>query len=382
MRDVRFVNLPRDRVGLMRIPRGRDFEVQGVGFFEASDDALVASVHVVRDGSLTSLRHAVAKYNENRGTSDTEPVEMFISDDHPDQFDPEESVFLVNRLRISADAVLVSAESPTPAFLPSSEPVNRLLSPFLKARRAELSTVTRIDGARGDAIEVEVNVPTRGRTVGDALRIGEDAQRLLDAAFATGPLRAETAAELLRTGHQDVLVGQPESDWIDGKSVPYVLNDTGRFLLARDIASFANAAGGIIAIGLHTSKLRGQDIIRSAPGVRLAGVNVAQYRSVPRTLIYPRPQRVRVDVVPRQDDPNIGIVVVEIPEQPTSLKPFFVRRAEFAGRIRTEHFTVPIRDNDATSYADVAELHVLIVAGRAALGNERQRAPAQSEPPG
>ena len=34
MRKVRFVNLPRDRVGLMRMPRGREFEVEGAGFFD------------------------------------------------------------------------------------------------------------------------------------------------------------------------------------------------------------------------------------------------------------------------------------------------------------------------------------------------------------
>jgi hypothetical protein len=75
--------------------------------------------------------------------------------------------------------------------------------------------------------------------------------------FATGPLRAATAAELLRTGHHEVLIGQPETDWLDVKGRLYELDEVGSFLLARDVAAFANAAGGVIAIGPRTSQVRG-----------------------------------------------------------------------------------------------------------------------------
>lgn len=65
MRTVRFVDQPSDLFGPLRIRRRRDFEVEGAGFFEAGDDALFAPLAVVKDASLTSLRHAVAAYNKH-----------------------------------------------------------------------------------------------------------------------------------------------------------------------------------------------------------------------------------------------------------------------------------------------------------------------------
>jgi hypothetical protein len=213
--------------------------------------------------------------------------------------------------------------------------------------------------------------------VGDALQIGEEIGLLLEAAFATGPLRAATAAELLRTGHHDVLIGQPETDWLDVKDRLYELNQVGSFLLARDVAAFANAAGGVIAIGPRTSKVRGQDVISRSRPVALAGVNLAKHHSVVRDWIFPRPRGVRFDFA--ETAPEKGLLVIEIPDQPAALKPFFVRRAQLAGRVRTEHVALPIRVGEATSYWDLAELHSLIVAGRAALS---QAAAPTPEKPG
>ncbi len=74
----------------------------------------------------------------------------------------------------------------------------------------------------------------------------------------------------------------------------------------------------------------------------------------------------------------------QAPDQPAALKPFFVRRANVAGRDRTEHLAVPVRVGADTSHRDLAELHSLVIAGRAALArlhglpSNVQQAPARA----
>ncbi|HEX4116235.1 MAG TPA: RNA-binding domain-containing protein [Solirubrobacteraceae bacterium] len=372
MRTVRFANQPSDLFGPVRIRRRRDFEVEGAGFFEASDDVLMAPLAVVKDASLTSLRHAVGRYNRHVGT-DQDPLTLLISEDHPESFDPEMTVFLNTSLRVSPSTVRVVVERTTHDLL-TREPVARLLRPLLARCRGTLASVMPIESPRYDAIQVEITIPTRGRTISDALNLGADVERLLGAAFATGPLRPATVGELLRTGHHDVLIGQPETEWLDVKDRPYHLDEHGSFMLARDIAAFANSSGGLIAIGLRTTKVRGQDIITKARPVPVGDLNIAKHHAVVRNWIYPRPTGVRFDLALTQHDPDYGIVTIEIPAQPEALKPFFVRRAQFAGRLRSEHLALPVRLGADTSHWDLAELHSLIVAGRAAL--------AQTQAPG
>lgn len=374
VRSVRFVNQPSDLYGPLRIRRHRDFKVEGTGFFEASDDVLMAPLGVVKDVSLTSLRHAVGRYNRHFGGAD-DPMTMLVSEDPPESFDSELTVYLNTHLRVSSTAVRIVVEHTTQDLL-TSEPVARLLRPLLNRCRGTLASVMPIDAARYSAIEVEIALSTRGRTISDALGIGTDVDRLLEAAFATGPLRPETVGELLRTRHHHVLVGQPETDWLDVKDRPYRLDVEGSFMLARDIVAFANASGGLIAIGLHTSKVRGQDIISKARPVRLDDLNIAKHHAIVRNWIYPRPAGVRFDLALTEYDSNYGIVIIEIPQQPEALKPFFVRRAQVAGRVRTEHLALPVRHGADTSHWDLAEVHSLIIAGRAALA---QRPPSDAD---
>lgn len=85
MLTVRFANQPSDLFGPLRIRRRRDFEVEGAGFFEASDDCLLAPLPVVKDASLISLRHAIGRYNHHYGT-DKDPLTMLISEDRTESF--------------------------------------------------------------------------------------------------------------------------------------------------------------------------------------------------------------------------------------------------------------------------------------------------------
>ncbi|MEU0030859.1 hypothetical protein [Streptomyces sp. NPDC006335] len=55
------------------------------------------------------------------------------------------------------------------------------------------------------------------------------------------------------------ILGTPESEWVDFKSVPpegpYDLStDKGKFELAKDVAAFSNALGGLIVCGFKARK--------------------------------------------------------------------------------------------------------------------------------
>lgn len=331
------------------------------------DQILCASKGVVQEASLASLRRAVGVYSTHRGEAG-QSYRLLISDDLPEAFDPEESEYLPVQLRISANKAAVLAESSTPDVLASSAPVAQLLSPLVNGRGAFVSGITRIEGVRGSAVTVEIEISRRGLAVGDALLLGEEVRLLLNAAFASGPLRPATTATLLRTGHHDALINQPEHDWLDAKSRLYELNhEVGKFHLACDVAAFANAQGGLIVIGLPITKRHGEDIIGRARPLPLADFSKVRYRHVLRSWLYPLPEGVRFDVCIVDRKPDRGLVVIEIPKQSEALKPFVVRRAQFAERLRTESLTIPVRVGDATAHKDVAEIHSLIVAGRAAL---------------
>ena len=249
-------------------------------------------------------------------------------------FAPYDSV----HLKVSASALAAVVYISVAELPASSRPVWISSVPFWARLRAAPVSITRIDGVPGSALEVEVAIPSRGRTVGDALDIGHEVERLLQAAYSNGAqLTASTVADLLRTGHGDVLAGQPENDWLDVKSRRYGLGDDyGKLQLAKDVASFANAGGGVIAIGLSSRRTREGETIGPLRPVDITDVSIAQYRAVLRDWLHPRLSGVRMDVVAGASTRDKGIVVIEIPAQSPAALPFIVRRADIAGKIRTQ----------------------------------------------
>jgi hypothetical protein len=152
--------------------------------------------------------------------------------------------------------------------------------------------------------------------------------------------------------------------------------------LAKDVASFANAGGGVIAIGLSSRRTRRGENIGPLRPVDITGVSTPQYRAVLRDWLHPRLSGVRIDVIAAESRPNTGVIVIEIPPQSPAALPFVIRRAEIAGKIRSQHFTIPVRIADHNATWDLGEIHSLIVAGRAALGaleTATKREPAPSD---
>ena len=368
MNKVRFVNLPPAPSRLLRVEQIRDFEVDGAGYFHHDNDLLIAAQHVIQDASLTSLKHAYARFARAYETAPEDPMRMFVYPYPPESLDPDYMSALNARLNVSAEHISVVIEVATSDTVRDRGSLRRLLEPLLTRNRATVISIKGIDGPEGSAVEVTIEIQTRGRTAGDALRIGEQAEVLIDAAYANGPLTVQTAAALLRSGHHGALLGQAEAQWMDVKGTPYLSEPAGHLHYASDVAAFANAGGGLIALGLKTAMRRGDEIITAADGILLSLFDVRDHRNLLRDWVYPRLLGVRVEALPFDDDPEHGIVLVEVPEQPLASHPFMVRRAHVAGRVRSGYFTIPVRTDDATARWDIAELHTLVVAGRVALG--------------
>jgi hypothetical protein len=95
--------------------------------------------------------------------------------------------------------------------------IPRVLSPLLDRRRASLVEVgVDVADSTDSMIVARIRPAWRGKTVGDALRVGREAHALVKAVNG-GALDLQTTADLVRTGYAHVLVDQPEGPWLDGK---------------------------------------------------------------------------------------------------------------------------------------------------------------------
>ena len=209
-------------------------------------------------------------------------------------------------------------------------------------------------------------VPTRGRTVGDALRIGNEAWALLQAADG-GALTLQTTVELVRTGCASVLIDQKEGPWFEGKRAPYRLEvESEKFELANDVASFANSTnGGLVVIGARTGKTDSGDVVTGITELPLNLVSPERYRKVISDRIYPAVEGLEVRTV--EHNPGRGVAFIHIPRQRRELQPFVVRGAMVAGRVNNTFVSIPERYGEDTRYAGIAEVHSLLQAGRVAL---------------
>lgn len=135
-------------------------------------------------------------------------------------------------------------------------------------------------------------------------------------------------ADLVRGGAAELLIGQPEGNWLDAKAQEYDLATMhGKISLAQAAARFANGEdGGVIVIGAHAKKIPGGEKIRSVPGVapRYSDTE-ARYRRILDQHLYPPVWGLRIDLVPTTDDK--ALISIDIPPQPEELKPFLVHGA-------------------------------------------------------
>lgn len=243
-----------------------------------------------------------------------------------------------------------------------------VLAPLLNRRQSEVVTVEAEEA--GDAVlrRFRCTIPRRrGGTVGDAYRFGKEVAALLNA-LDGGAVSASTALDLLRAGRFDLFRGQPESEWLEAKGAPYE-GVNWKYEFAKDVAAFANAGGGLIALGLTTTDKGDGDVITGFREVLFNSVNATTYRNHVSQLVYPA--IADFDVVRCEGGhPGRGIIVFVVPPQASSSQPFLVRGVSLRGKVLGAHVLVPTRRGAMTELLDAAAIHSFLRLGRRVVFSE------------
>jgi Putative DNA-binding domain len=257
---------------------------------------------------------------------------------------------------------------------PQPAAVRQLLEPFAQRHGASCAvTVKRDERHRGFTVGVKMErSPPRGATVADAWKLGDEARALMSAARG-GELKLQTALDLLRAGRWDLFRGQPESAWLEAKKEPYAnLKKKGKYELAKDVAAFANSPqGGIIVLGMRATDKGDGDTIRYYRTFDLDLVSRQQYRSLVAHWVYPLVRGFEVERI-EGSTPGRGLVVLVVPQQPESSRPFLVQGLYSQGGVLGKHVLLPERREDEIAQMDAAALHARIRLGEQVIAGKRR----------
>jgi hypothetical protein len=251
----------------------------------------------------------------------------------------------------------------------------RVLAPLAERFEAELLGQPSEPLAESSwlyGVAVAFRLVDKSRPTNDLLALASLAHQLM-VAVRDGPLSPQSARDLLATGYGKALEGSAEGPWLDGKAAPYQLGrgrgDPAAWELAKDVASFANASGGLIVIPARERVEHGKAMLDQVGDMPLADVNPQRYRDLIAEHVFPLLEDLDVGIA--ETAPGRGVFWVFVPEQPESLKPFLVRGAVVDDKVVSTHLSIPRRVGADTRYATIAEVHSLLVAGRARqLGRE------------
>ncbi|MCF6377470.1 ATP-binding protein [Nocardioides KLBMP 9356] len=180
----------------------------------------------------------------------------------------------------------------------------------------------------------------------------------------------ELIAALAR-GDLPAVLGTAEDSWVDFKSAPYAheggrLSDRGKWDLAKDVACFANSAGGLIVFGFGTAKPENAMVEEASQVTPIpkALVDFDAYAKVLREWVYPHVVGVRMSWFPPEHTASRGVFVIEIPPQPPNLKPFMVRRSLDGDGRAIPAWIVHERDGDRCEPTPIERLHAQMTTGR------------------
>jgi hypothetical protein len=349
----------------VRYTQGDEFlEVVGVGRIVSTDAGLVANRSVLERAGMTSLREALVRYEFSWGSLHGN---VHVTGEREDEIDDESQVDEISL--VFDDGRLLAQAFIAVETQPDEQVILSLAAPLLARNRASIVEIVSHEEKWGWAVWLTLEVPIRRKSVGDALRL---ADLIYGAIVGAYPAEFDfaSAAAVIRARHPELLVGVFESEWLDAKRSPYRLDEKGdQYELAKDVASFANQRGGLILIGAKTKRRREGDEIHAINGCRLPEADPVALRSVIQRRIYPRVERVSIDRIPLSS-PDAGVVMIEIPPQQESQKPFLVSGTKSGSRLSELGFTHAVREGESTVAPRIEVVHQLIRAGKAALAGD------------
>lgn len=340
------------------------------------DEELVVALEVIGAASLSSLRQGLRRYSPGRFKF----VVLSILDIPAEKLAANPDKFLrcpVEIRLIESDEDDIDLDNEFYAFaatygdpdegLPPVKRIENLITPLVRRHRA--SSVVEIDDDEDDfggayQLGVSITMPVVGRTVYDAYALATGVLALIEAAEGA-ELRRETTLDLLRSRRFDVLLGQQETEWIDFKREGYAKTDRGKLELAKDVASFANAGGGILVLGVATTKAGDAETASAVTPCARGSISAQSYRALVGRRIHPPPERIEIFSI--SAEPHGDVWVVSVPPQPEEFKPFLVHGAVIGGKVSDAYYSIVTRRDDGAVPTDPQAVHALLSAGRAAL---------------
>ncbi|MFC8045349.1 hypothetical protein [Nocardia sp. NPDC057353] len=258
-----------------------------------------------------------------------------------------------------------------------------LLHPLIAAKRASLHSI-EVDDRYSDPLSlflrIRIQAAWRGRSARELYSVADDATQLCDA-FTTSTIDRSTVANLIRGNAANLLVGQPEGNWLDAKSHEYDLSTLeGKISLAQSVSRFCNSEeGGLIIIGAHAKRVPGGEVITKIRGVPADPGRNARYLQVLNELVYPPPFGLRIDLVPVSE--LSSLILIDIPPQGEEMKPFLVHGAiRKDGRTEGAYISIVQRRGEGSVPITAPMIHASLAAGRALLRGAGSTRPAQVEP--
>jgi hypothetical protein len=344
-----------------------EFEVVGHGALWFDDDTrIIGSTAVAANASLTELRHALDRY---RATMYDGDFTLEVYDTAEELLREEPNVVPPRETEIAfaepyTFLVLTLVVEPTIRF--DRWELTAVLVPQLARHRAKVVELSHDDQPLATVARLTIEISTRGRTVADALAIGDDLYRLWVASLG-GSLTPDTVADLLRAQRPELMLGQHETTWFEAKGAPYALgNDLAELELAKDVAALANRPeGGVLVLGLVARKRNGIDTVTKVLPIPITRLRATRYHQAIDRRIFPAPQDLVIETV--ETEPDHGLMFIQVPPQPDALVPFLVFGAIRDGKVLGNHFSLVRRRGEDTVATHAAVVHGLIVAGRAAL---------------
>jgi hypothetical protein len=336
-------------------------EVVNLGKIIPTDAGLVASRKVLEPVGLTSLQTALRRYEYSWGA----PGDIHVTDedeaqiDNESQIDQSSLVFRDGRLMAQTFAAVAEAR-------PDEQVIRDLVLSVLTKEDMRIVDIDLFEEKWGWGVWITLDVPIRRKTAGDALRRADLICGIVEGAYPN-EFDAASAGSVIRARHPELLIGLFENDWLDAKRSPYRLDrKDDQYELAKDVASFANAGGGLILVGAKTKRRPEGDEINSVNGCVLADAAPSKLRSLAEKRIYPRVEGLRIEQIPLSLNTR-GVVLIEIPSQADSRKPFLVMGTRSGGQVSELGFTYAVREGDGTRAPRIEVVHQLIRVGHAAL---------------
>jgi len=322
-----------------------------------------AAAATVEDVSLPRLRRALAAHARIWGE---DSAKLWLSTDSPRRFNDEKSqplpyaLVLRNGELVLALAIEISDDEIAPSDLIS------VIEPLTDRWNADVLDISPDQEGSG-AVTMFLRFPTTRRAVRDAIQLGEELVQALQLLGASvGP---DWVRRALDTGLWDLLLGLDETSWLEAKRQHYREEPRDELNFASDVAAFCNAAGGLLIVGAKTKTHPDGDRIVAINQCPLPAGVARRYRRLLQKLVFPIPRGISISAMPNNALVDTGLLVIEIPEQPAELRPFFVTGSLVAASTHGAVIGIPVRHDADVSWMSPAALHARLRIGRAALGD-------------